>query len=142
MSSGNTYSRCLYQAVLVPRSEVKGFYIGMSRHFQRCAEKAVEGLVGVKVGTVTPKADYLHITLLVPPQHVVSDVVSKIKMRIANMIYLSAIENGDLEEGKAFRAWCRGFYITTDNRRDEQEISRFVAKSLSEDAPRVRGETE
>lgn len=130
MSSRNTYSRCLYQAVLVPRNEVKGFYIGMSRHFQRCAEKAVERFEGAKVGTVTPDVNYLHVTMLIPPQYVVSEVVSAVKMRIANMIRLSAIENGDLVEGEDFRAWCSGYYVTTSNKRDEPEISRFVAKSL------------
>lgn len=104
----------------------------MSRHFQRCAEKAVERFPGAKVGTVTPDVNYLHVTMLIPPQYVVSEVVSAIKMRVGNMLRKSALSNGDLEEGEDFRAWCNGYYVTTSNKRDEQEISRFVAKSLSE----------
>lgn len=134
MSSKTIWAYCAYQVVIVPKKAARGLYTGMFRPLQRCVEIAAGKFSGVQVGRVNTEPDHMYITLFIPPQYAVSEVISQIKMRTQAMIYKISVSKGLLLEGDGFSAWCAGYYVSTAPKRNAQEITKYVTESLAEDA--------
>lgn len=127
------YAYCAYHIVIVPKATAREFYAGMSRSLCRCVEVAVGKIEGVKVSMVDTEPDHMYISLFIPPQHAVSGVISQIKMRAHAMIRKAAISKGLLSEKDDFRTWCSGYFVSTAQGRNNQEIVEYVKTALADD---------
>lgn len=133
MGSKTIWARCAYQVVIVPRKAARGLYTGMFRPLQRCVEIAAGKFAGVQVGRVDTEPDHMYITLFIPPKYAVSEVISAVKMRTNAMVYKISVTKGHLREGDDFRAWCAGYYVSTNQKRNRQEIAEYIREALAED---------
>lgn len=127
------FAYCVYHVAIVPRATAREFYAGMSRSLCRCVEAAAGKIEGVKVGGVDTEPDHMYINLFIPPQHAVSEVISKIKMRAHAMIRKAAISKGLLGERDDYKTWCAGYYVSTAQGRNNQEIAEYVRTALADD---------
>lgn len=128
------FAYCVYHIAIVPKTTAREFYAGMSRSLCRCVEVATRKIEGVKVGTVDTEPDHMYINLFIPPQHAVSGVISQIKMRTHAMIRKAAISKGLLNEKGDYKTWCAGYYVSTAQGRNNQEIAEYVKTALDDDA--------
>ena len=127
------YAYCVYHVAIVPKTTAREFYTGMSRSLCSCVEVAAGKIEGVKVGTVDTELDHMYINLFIPPQHAVSGVISQIKMRAHAMIRKAAISKGLLHEKDDYKTWCAGYYVSTAQGRNNQEIAEYVKTALADD---------
>ena len=127
------YAYCVYHVAIVPKTTAQEFYAGMSRPLCRCVEVAAGKIEGVKVGTVDTELDHMYINLFIPPQHAVSGVISQIKMRAHATIRKAAISKGLLGEKDDYKTWCAGYYVSTAQGRNNQEIAEYIKTALADD---------
>ena len=127
------YAYCAYHIAIVPKTTAREFYAGMSRSLCRCVEVAAGKIEGVKVGMVDTEPDHMYINLFIPPQHAVSGVISQIKMRAHATIRKAAISKGLLCEKDDYKTWCAGYYVSTAQGRNNQEIAEYVKTALADD---------
>ena len=127
------YAYCVYHVVIVPKMTARKFYAGMSPSLCRCVEVAAGKIEGVRVGMVDTELDHMYINLFIPPQHAVSGVISQIKMRAHAMIRKAAISKGLLGEKDDYKTWCAGYYVSTAQGRNNQEIAEYVRTVLADD---------
>lgn len=128
------YAYCVYHVAIIPKKTARKLYASMSRSLCRCVEVAAGKIEGVKVGGVDAEPDYMYIKLFIPPQHAVSEVISQIKMRTHAMIRKDAVSRGTLDEKDDYKTWCAGYYVSTAQGRNNQEITEYVRMALADDA--------
>ena len=127
------YAYCVYHVAVVPKKTAREFYAGMSRSLQRCVEAAAGKIEGVKIGKVEADPDHLYISLFIPPRYSVSEVISQIKMRTHAMIRKAAISKELLDKKDDCKTWCAGYYVSTAQGRNNQEIAEYVRTALADD---------
>lgn len=127
------YAYCAYHVAVVPKTTAREFYAGVSRSLCRCVEVAAGKIEGVKVGGVDTELDHMYTNLFVPLQHAVSGVISQIKMRAHAMIRKAAVSKGLLGEKDDYKTWCAGYYVSTAQGRNNQEIAEYVRTALADD---------
>lgn len=127
------FAYCVYHVAIVPKKTAREFYAGMFRSLQRCVEAAAGKIEGVRIGKVEAEPDHLYINLLIPPRYPVSEVISQIKMRPHAMIRKAAVAKGLLRENADYKTWCAGYYVSTAQKHNDQEVSEYAETALADD---------
>ncbi len=120
---------CKYHVVFIPKCRRKVLYQGLRRElgevFRGLAEqwecKVVEGHL---------MPDHVHMLLLIPPKHAVSQVLGFIKGKSA--IHIARVYAGRRRNFVGQHFWARGYWVSTVGK-NEAAVREYIQNQEKED---------
>jgi REP element-mobilizing transposase RayT len=120
--------KCEYHVVWVPQRSRYSLNGELSSTLEKTVPPLCE-MEGCQVKAINVTDHYVHLTLSVPPEIPVSNMVSKLKDKVAQKLVKS---HPNLLNGSSTRFWQQGYLVTTDSLNDEI-IQRYVMFSAHQD---------
>jgi len=120
---------CKYHVVFIPKCRRKVLYQGLRRElgevFRRLAE---QWECKVEEGHLMP--DHVHMLLLIPPKHAVSQVMGFIKGKSA--IHIARVYAGRRRNFVGQHFWARGYWVSTVGK-NEAAVREYIPNQEKED---------
>ena len=120
---------CKYHVVFIPKCRRKVLYQGLRRElgevFRRLAE---QWECKVEEGHLMP--DHVHMLLMIPPKHAVSQVMGFIKGKSA--IHIARVYAGRRRNFVGQHFWARGYWVSTVGK-NEAAVREYIQNQEKED---------
>jgi len=121
---------CKYHIVWIPKKRKKVIYGKLRSEIGRIIRRLCE-YRGIEILEAYTCPDHIHMCIVIPPKHSVSDIVGYLKGKSAMMIFERFSKYKQNFKGQSF--WARGYYVTTVGR-DEQKVREYIRnQEMNED---------
>jgi len=120
---------CKYHVVFIPKCRRKVLYQGLRRELGKVFRSLAEQWeCTVEEGRLMP--DPVHMLLMIPPKHAVSQVMGFIKGKSA--IHIARVYAGRRRNFVGQHFWARGYWVSTAGR-NEAAVREYIQNQEKED---------
>jgi len=120
---------CKYHVVFIPKCRRKVLYQGLRRELGKVFRSLAEQWeCKVEEGHLMP--DHVHMLLMIPPKHAVSQVMGFIKGKSA--IHIARVYAGRRRNFVGQHFWARGYWVSTVGK-NEAAVREYIQNQEKED---------
>ena len=128
-SLSHTRWECKYHIVFIPKCRRRTLYGELRRHLGEVFRRlATQKESQVEEGHLMP--DHVHMLLMIPPKHGVSQVMGFIKGKSA--IHIARVYAGRRRNFVGQHFWARGYWVSTVGK-NESAVRRYIQEQEKED---------